>query len=141
MPFHITEWESMCFTTQSSRILYLSTLNVTISVAKTRVLFALHTAMESVHTMKVPQYSQVTRETDRQYENYFMFRRLFNCSCFCTITEIHSITLNTSVHTVIYSIYRVILYNLFCTLPLRAPLILQRNRLCFLQLATDFQFY
>ena len=74
MPFLITEWEGMYFTTQRSRILYLGILNVTILVTKNRVLFPLYTAMKSVHTNNVLQCSLVKRQTDRPtsyrwYEN------------------------------------------------------------------------
>lgn len=61
VPFLITEWEGMYFTTQRIRILYLGILNVTILVTKNCVLFPLHTAMKSVHTNNVLQCSLVTR--------------------------------------------------------------------------------
>lgn len=99
-----------------------------------------------VHTNNVLQCSLVTGQTDRpthliQTVWELMLRRLFSWSRFYSVTEICSITLNTSAHTLIYSIYTFILCNVLRTLPLRAPLIPQPDTLCFLQLTTDLQFY
>lgn len=122
--FLITEQEGTCFTTWRSWILYLSTLNVTISITKKKknnVQFPLYTAVKS---MDINKGQPETPTSYRWCGNWSMIRKPLNCSHFHAITEIHYIILNTSEHTLINSTYTfILLCILFCTLLLHAPLL------------------